>query len=1157
MQNYLYGAALCSYAPESTSGLRAASPSRVLWHKLLLIMKLTAVLLTVACMHVYAKGITQKVSFTGKNVTVEQVFAAIEKQTGYVVFFDYASLGGVKEVSVSVKDASITELLRACFKDEAVDFTVQGKSILISRKKQPVAEVAQAYAPPPAMDVRGKVIDSLGNPLAGATIMIKGTKKTIQADDKGEFTLRGPSEDIVLVVSYTGYETQVAKMPKDRSHLFYVMLKVSTNPLDETIVQAYGTTTKRFNVGSIAKVGRDEIQSQPVFNPLAALEGRVPGLLVTTTSGVPGSMVKVQIRGQNTLGATPNTVGMRVPDNPLFVIDGIPFAPQNNSFTKTQTVVSNTSGDYGGGLSPFANINPADIESIEVLKDADATAIYGATGANGVILITTRKATAGKATLSGSISTGFNRAGRTMQLMNTQQYLQMRKQALANDNVQPTMASGNGFAPDLLLFDQNKYTNQINEMFGGTAGTLSANLYLSGGSNTNTFSLSAGYDRQTNLYPGNYAANRVSITSNVHHNSNDRRFTADFNASYSYGHNNMPGSPSISAAFDLPPNFPDLKHADGSLAWDYKGTPFNTITLGFTNPYAYMLQNADIGSHYISLNMALGYRLLPGLTFKTQMGYNMFLGYEYWKVPIASQDTYVSYQRTGNVQKRDSRNYIWNIEPQLNYNKKIGRGKLDVLAGMTFKKTVSSGVSLSGSGYVNDLLLNSITLAGNIQVTEDYSPYKYNAVFGRINYVYDNRYILNVTGRTDGSSRFYTNRSWGRFGSVGAGWIFTEEALIKKALPVLSFGKLRGSYGIAGDDNVGNYLYYSRWRTFGATYLYNGSQGYTPQNPSNPDYSWSVNKKLDLGVDLGLFKDKLLVNVTWYRNRSSNQLVQYQLPTQTGFGNVTQNFQAVVQNKGWEFSVSATPVKTKNFEWKTSANLSLPKNKLISFPGLASSTYANIYTLGMSTSTLRGFSYAGINDTTGVYQFNTMQGGKVYVPSALNGDNKFILGDVNPRYFGGLRNTFTYKKIQVETFLEFKKQWGPTFLKTMNGTPGYMTNLPVEFLNSWTKPGDKAAYQRLTQYYTGTPMAATAMAYLRMSDFVYGDASYIRFKTLGISYTLDGAWLRKIKMSSCRVALSAANLFTITGYKGIDPETQNYYMLPPTKTFNTSLQFNF
>lgn len=1153
MQFYLYRAALCRYAPEQTSGLRAASPSRVLWHKLLLIMKLTAILLTVACMHVYAKGITQKVSFTGKNVTVEQVFAAIEKQTGYVVFFDYASLGGIKEVSVSVKDASVTELLRACFKEDAVDFTIQGKSILISRKKETAAATAQAYAPPPLPDIRGKVLDSLGNPLAGATVMIKGTKKTVQTNEEGIFTIKNASQDVVLVVSFTGFESQTMALPNKQGRPFFVILKAGINPLDETIVQAYGTTTKRFNVGSITKVSREEIQSQPVFNPLSALEGRVPGLLVTTQSGVPGAMVKVQIRGQNSLGATPASVTMRTPDNPLFVIDGVPFAPQNNTFTKTQNITSSTSGDYGAGLSPFTNINPADIESIEVLKDADATAIYGARGANGVILITTRKATSGKASLSGTVSTGFNRVGRSMKRMNTQQYRQMRKQAFVNDNMQPSMISGNGFAPDLLLFDSTRYTDRLQELFGGTASTLGASLFLSGGSNTNTFSLSAGYDKQTNLYPGNFAATRLSINSNLHHNSNDRRFTADFSAGYSYGHNNLPGSPGISAAFDLAPNFPDLKHADGSLAWDYRGVAFSSIIPGFINPYSYLLQSSDVGSHYLSMNLNLSYRLLPGLTLKNNMGYNLFMGNEYWKYPILSQDPYVTYTRTGAAQKRNSSNYVWNIEPQLNYNKKIGRGKLDLLAGMTFQKTMSSGTSISGSGYVNDLLLNSIVAAGTLMVQEDFSPYKYSAAFGRINYVYDNRYILNLSGRIDGSSRFYTDRRQARFGSVGAGWIFTEEALMKKALPVLSFGKLRGSYGITGDDQVGNYLYYSNWRTLGTTYLYNGSQGYTPQNADNPDYSWSVNKKLDVGLDIGLFNDKLLLNVTWYRNKSSNQLIQYQLPSQTGFANVNKNFEAVVQNTGWEFSATATPVKTRNFTWKAGVNVSVPRNKLVGFPGLASSTYASVFTLGQSTSTLRGYSYAGINDTTGVYQFKTASGGKAYLPSPLN-DNKFILGDLNPRYFGGLRNSFTYKKLQVEMFLEFRKQWGATFLKTMSGTPGNMSNLPVEFLDSWTKPGDKATYQRLTQTYAS---AAQAMNYLRMSDFVYGDASYIRFKTLGISYMVDGAWLRKVKMSSFRLAVSAQNLFTITGYKGNDPETQQYYNLPPLKTINTSLQFNF
>ncbi|BAV05393.1 TonB-linked outer membrane protein, SusC/RagA family [Filimonas lacunae] len=1113
-------------------------------------MRITAILLLVASLHVCAKGITQKVSFTGKDVSVEQVFAAIEKQTGYVVFFDYASLGQVKKVSVAVKDVSITELLRACFKDDRLEYTIQGKTILISRKEKSAA-VIEEYTPPPPTDIKGVVYDSAGNPLVGATVMIKGAKAAVQSDARGAFILRNASEDVLLVVSFTGYETKVVSPWKDRGREMIVILKSSTNPLDETIVQAYGTTTKRFNVGSISKVSKEDIQSQPVFNPLSALEGRVPGLLVTTQSGLSGSAVKLQIRGQNTVGSTP---GSKPLDNPFIIIDGVPFAPQNNSFNFLQNAADANSVP---GLSPLANINPADIESIEVLKDADATAIYGARGANGVILITTRKAAAGKPSLTGNIATGFSRLSRTMPLMNTAQYLQMRKQAFINDNQTPGLNVGSNYAPDLLVFDSAKNTDFLHDLYGETAGSLNASLFLSGGSSSNTFSMGVGYGREGTNFPGSFINDRMSFNATIHHQSTDRRFTVDLTSGYSYNRNNLPGGPGISSAFTLPPNFPDLLNADGSLAWVFKGITSNNISTSFQNPYAYLYQTANVGSQNLLLNLTLNYRILSGLTFKTALGYSLFTGTEYRKFPLMSQSPY-AFGRDAVASKNNSSSYTWNIEPQLNYNRKIGNGKLDVLAGMTFQKMTSNRTTLVGTGFINDLLLNSIKSAGVITLDEAYNPYKYSAAFGRINYVYNTRYIVNLTGRMDGSSRFIKNRRNAKFGAVGAGWIFSEEAFVKKALPVLSFGKLRGSFGITGDDNVNNYQYYSNWKIISANNIYNGSLGYAPQNPDNPDYSWSTTKKLEAGLDAGLWGDKILLGITWYRNRTSDQLVQYKLPSQTGFTTVTTNFQAVIQNSGWEFTVGASPVKNKNFNWKTALNVTVPSNKLVAFPGLAASNYANMYVLGKSTSTIQGYSYAGINDTTGLYQFNTKGGSKTSSPSALNGDNRFILGNLDTRYFGGFRNTFTYKKFQVDMFLEFRKQMGPNFIYSLGYTPGTMVNMPVEVMNNWTKQGDKATYQKFSQLAFGASVTAnTTQTYAKLSDFAYSDASYIRFKTLGISYSLDGGFLKKVKMSSCRVYVNAQNLFVITGYKGHDPETQNYYGIPPLKSISTGLQFNF
>ena len=440
--------------------------------------------------------------------------------------------------------------------------------------------------------------------------------------------------------------------------------------------------------------------------------------------------------------------------------------------------------------------------------------------------------------------------------------------------------------------------------------------------------------------------------------------------------------------------------------------------------------------------------------------------------------------------------------------------------------------------------------------TQQYNPYKYSGSFGRLNYIFNNEYLLNVTGRIDGSSRFIPGKQWGKFGAIGAGWIFTEEAWFKNKVPFLSFGKIRGSYGSSGNDNVGNYQYVSNWSTQSAGYVYGGSIGYLPNNLDNPNYSWSITKKLDGALETGWFSNRLLASVDWYRDRSGNQLIQYTLPSQTGFQYVTRNFQAVLQNTGWEVAISSTNIKKKDLSWTTSFNISFSNNKLIKFPGLAASSYGNTYAIGRSVSTVLGYKYAGINDTTGIYQFYTTKGQKTYTPSAFNKDNLFVLGNPNPKFYGGMRNTFSYKGITLDVFLEFRKQSGFNYVSQVNNPFGYMTNLPTDALNNVTEKGKGAPYERLTSKSYGSA-AANVWQYYRTSSAGYGDASYLRVKTVGLSYSLSNDVLKKVKMNSCKVFVNAQNLLTITKYKGNDPETQSYYGTPPMRTIAGGINFNF
>jgi TonB-linked SusC/RagA family outer membrane protein len=1128
--------------------------SRLLLLKLLRVMKLTALIIIMATLHVSATTYAQKVTIVGKDLTLDKIFKTIHKETGYQFIYDQSLVRKARPVTLNAIDVPLEELLAQCLKQGDFTFTIRNNAIVVFRQPEiitaPPVDEMQASA---VFDVHGTVVDSSGAPLAGANIIIQGTKTGTHTDSRGKFLLHNITEETTLLVSFTGYEPRTIHVKGN--HDIYVSLRLSAQPLDEQIVQAYGTTTRRFNTGSISKVTAEDIASQPVVNPLAALEGRVPGLLVTTNTGNPGASFNIQIRGQNTINAQPG--GNLALDNPLFVIDGVPFAPQNGSSTKLQTVddirnVNPTSNTTG--LSPFNSINPSDIESIEVLKDADATAIYGSRGANGVILITTKRGRATKTTVNGTFYTGINHITRSMPLMNTQQYLQMRRDAFASDSIQPHATPGTGYAPDLLVLDTTRHTNFVNSLFGRNAITNSGSLSVSGGSNTNSFLIGAGYDRQTYVFPGSYADNRLSVNVALHHNSIDRKFAIDLTTQYSYDHNMVPGAPSILSSFTLVPDLPSLRNPDGTLRWFYNGTSLSTLLNSFSNPLAYLNQSDNVQVYSQNSNLLLSYQILPGLSAKVSLGYSNFTSDEYSKYPTTAQNP--SSAPIASATASNSNTYTWIIEPQLNYTHAFGKGRLSLLVGNTDQKTASSSLMTTGTNFANDLLLNSISGAGSVTSQQTYTPYKYSGSFGRINYIYNNEYLLNITGRVDGSSRFIPDKQWGKFGAIGAGWIFTEEELLKKNMPFLSFGKLRGSYGTTGNDNVGNYQYVSNWTTQSSGYVYGGSIGYIPNNLDNPNYSWSITKKLEGALETGWFSNRLLASVSWYRDRSGNQLIQYTLPSQTGFSYVTRNFQAVIQNTGWEFSLSSTNIKKKDFSWTTSFNMSIPRNKLIAFPGLAASSYGNYYAIGRSVSTVLGYKYAGINDTTGVYQFYTTKGVKTYTPSAFNQDNKFVLGNPDPKFYGGMRNTFSYKGFVLDIFLEFRKQSGFNYMSQVSNPFGYMTNLPTDALNNWTQKGAKAPYERLTTASYGT-LASSVWQYYRTSSAVYSDASYIRFKTVGLSYNLNNALLKKAKMNSFKVFVNAQNLFVITKYKGNDPEAQAYYGTPPMRTIAGGLNFNF
>jgi TonB-linked SusC/RagA family outer membrane protein len=997
--------------------------------------------------------------------------------------------------------------------------------------------------------------------LDGAAVLVKGTKRGIPTDVHGRAILKGiTTVNTVLVVSFTGYVTQEVKLSNSLS---VVHLQPSTSELDQVQIIGYGTESKRFSIGSYATVNATDIENQPVTNPLLALEGRAPGLDVTAMNGVPGSTVLVQVRGQNSLGA--NSIGQKPYDQPLFIIDGVPTAMQNVNISQLSNLANAQSYDGGisqpTGISPFNSINPNDIESISILKDAAATSIYGSQGANGVILITTKKGKPGKTTVDINLNSQYNEVARPIQLLNTQQYLQLRKEAFAEDGITPNNNPNDysgGYAPDLTIYDQNKYTNWQKIIQGNTTHNTNAHASVSGGTANNTFIVSGGYTRSDYNYPGNFADQRYTLHSALTNTSTNKRFSLQLITDYGYDQNNSAGFGG-SQSVVLPPNSPDMIDGNGNLIWSYKGVPLNT-----QNFYAYSKQPSNLASFNFNSALNLNYQIIQGLTIGVNLGYNRNTGTEHSIYPLSSQAP-SQYGNTIEAAFANTSAQTINIEPQLNYNKTFGKGVLTASLGGTYRKNTTYFYQTQAYGYANDDFLNSINGATTTYPFDQANIFKYVAARARVKYVYDQKYIVEVSGTRDGSSNFGPGRQFGNFGSVGAGWIFSEEKVFKEVLPFVSFGKLSGSYGTAGSDASKSYAYqalYQAAQNSGTATFQGIKQGF-PYNLYNSNFSWATKKSLNLAVDFGLFNNRLMLNATYYRDREGDELVDYPLAIQAGFSTVYENQNAIVQNKGLEFTATSTNIKTKDFTWTTNFNLTFNRNKLLAFPNLAASSYAQTYVIGQPASIVFGYRYKDVNPTTGLFEFYDKNGNVTSNPNygtAAQGGDEVVTGNREVNYMGGFGNTFTYKKFSLYVFCQFSSGDEPNAISALysRNAPGEESNLPTYVLGKyWTGPGDThATLQRLGSSDNSQYLGAT-YDFVGSTGAITND-TYLRVKTAALSYALPDAWLKKVNIQGASIYVNAQNLFTITNYKFGDPEQPGNFTSFPLQrivAFGLSLKF--
>jgi TonB-linked SusC/RagA family outer membrane protein len=538
-------------------------------------------------------------------------------------------------------------------------------------------------------------------------------------------------------------------------------------------------------------------------------------------------------------------------------------------------------------------INPADIERIDILKDADATAIYGSRGTNGVVLITTKKGRAGKTKLDINVNGGSTEVSRFIPMLNLSQYLQLRREAFANDGVAPNTSN----APDLMVWDTTKSTDWQKYLIGGTGHITDVQATLSGGEGRTRFLFNTSYRKETTVFQGDNSDRRFSTRINVDHSSVDNKFNISFGASYSRANTDIPTS-DVSSGFNMPPNLP-LYDANGKLFWNS----------AFTNPIASLLKRYEgITSNLIG-NANFRYTVLPGLNLKANFGYTISDLDQNTTNPASSQNPVNNPTSSAVFSDNKAQNYI--VEPTAEYIFNIGEGKLTALAGASWQENTSKGSFLNGTGYTNEALLGTLSAAGTVTVAyNNIVKYKYAAGFGRLNYDWKGKYILNATFRRDGSSRFGPNNRFGNFGAIGASWVFTQEKFLEDNSKVLSFGKLRGSYGSTGNDQISNYIYLPLYTS---TTVYLGNPAIYPQTLPNADIQWETTRKLEIALELGFFKDRILFTGNYYRNRSSNLITFLRVPLQSGYNSQTANLPALVQNSGIELELNTINIRSKYF----------------------------------------------------------------------------------------------------------------------------------------------------------------------------------------------------------------------------------------------------
>ncbi|MBN9381994.1 MAG: SusC/RagA family TonB-linked outer membrane protein [Chitinophagaceae bacterium] len=1055
----------------------------------------------------------QKVTIDEDNKPVVNILDMMNSRWNAHLIYSRDIFRDVPPLRLHVKNVNPLKALSLLLAGMEFDISPDNGSIIISRR---VPMNSSIFSP-----VRGRVFDEQGVGLEWASIVVKSTGKLVVAQKNGVFEAPVTGRETTLDVSYKGYGQRTVRI---RNTEFYsIQLMPSTIDLDKVEVRGYGWTTHRLSISEIGPLRSQTFRWQPVVSVIDAIQGRICGLLTRQFNGVTGSRVGILLRGVNTFGP-----GIE----PLVIIDGVPLAGNYASRSKVAT------GSAQGitGASGLNSLSREDIDRIDVLKDAAATSIYGSRGANGVILITTKKGRRDTVVREVHCYTGFSQLLKTSPLLPTAQYLQMREDAVYND-------SAEGYAPGRVNEAYQwkpKDENYIKMTAGHKALLLHAGFSLCGGDTSGLFFVSGNYDRTSTVYPGDFGYQRGSVYGSYVFDTTGKRqkVLVTMSNMLTYENNTQPVADLFLYRL-MAPSAP-LPVDNKQYVWEEGGLHRLNIAAQQLNKY-----NAEIltGLGHIEVVYPWGH----GFALRGSLGYNLALSNEESRQTIAAQD--VSLNPEATASKSTTKGVYTSIigEAMGEYQHEWEKHQINLLLGTSYQQQHTGISSINRDGYTSDKFLDINNGLASSEPDKSDTAYRYFSVFGRAEHNFSGKYLFSGTLRMDMSSRFGDDRKRGLFWSLGAGWIFTREPWMK-ACPWISFGKLRGSYGITGNDQVGEYTFGQVYNTSQVAGSNPGSQTFSPAKPANPQLGWELNRKGELAIDLYFLSDRISLTVAAYRHTTDNLVVQKALSSMTGYPSVMANQPVVILNKGLEFMIQTINVSAKDVSWTTSLSLTMPENKLIKFPGLASSVYGKTYQIGKSLTEFFGYAFLGVGVEDGLFKFDK--------------DSFVPCGNFDPRWYAGMDNNVRWDNLDLSVFVEYRRQNGRSpivelYKQNIPGSPGpsMMGNVPVEMGKYWRKPGDVTSLQKVTTM-DSTEAGRLIPLFYQSSAYVT-DASFLRVKSVCLGYRFPARKLKKMGLTSTRVYLSGQNLLTMTKFPVTDPETQDPRVLPPQRTFIAGIQLNF